>query len=113
MANAALVDGTPKLEKLTDLQLPMAAPLETLRGSARAQPPETTFDGEDSEHTLFLQAIAGRPWYPGQRDVPTSLLTEEQTHNMLTRLGLMHISLAIVLLLGFIRSMMRLYRRLA
>ncbi|RPE03822.1 methyl-accepting chemotaxis protein [Candidatus Pantoea deserta] len=108
VGNAALVDGTPKLENLADLQLPMAAPLKTLLSSAGAQPTETTFDGEDGEHTLFLQAIAGSPWYLAS-DVPTSLLTA-QTHSMLTRLGLVQIPLAIVLLLvllGFIRSMMQ------
>jgi len=108
VGNAALVDGTPKLENLTDLQLPMAAPLKGLLSGAGSQPTETTFDGEDGEHTLFLQAIPGSPWYLAS-DVPTSLLTA-QAHSMLTRLGLVQIPLAIVLLLvllGFIRSMMQ------
>jgi len=108
VGNAALVDGTPKLENLTDLQLPMAAPLKGLLSGAGTQPTETTFDGEDGEHTLFLQAIPGSPWYLAS-DVPTSLLTA-QAHSMLTRLGLVQIPLAIVLLLvllGFIRSMMQ------
>lgn len=61
VGNAALVDGTPKLENLTDLQLPMAAPLKGLLSGAGSQPTETTFDGEDGEHTLFLQAIPGSP----------------------------------------------------
>ncbi|MEZ3497993.1 methyl-accepting chemotaxis protein [Pantoea sp. KPR_PJ] len=108
VGNAALVEGTPKLENLTDLQLPMAAPLKALLARSGTQPTETTFDGEDGEHTLFLQAIAGSPWYLAS-DVPSSLLTA-QTHSMLTRLGLVQIPLAIVLLLvllGFIRSMMQ------
>ncbi len=108
VGNAALVDGTPKLENLTDLQLPMAAPLKGLLSGAGSQPTETTFDGEDGEHTLFLQAIPGSPWYLAS-DVPTSLLTA-QAHSMLTRLGLVQIPLAIVLLLvllGFIRAMMQ------
>ncbi len=108
VGNAALVDGTPKLENLTDLQLSMAAPLKGLLSGAGSQPTETTFDGEDGEHTLFLQAIPGSPWYLAS-DVPTSLLTA-QAHSMLTRLGLVQIPLAIVLLLvllGFIRSMMQ------
>ncbi|MBZ6386148.1 MULTISPECIES: methyl-accepting chemotaxis protein [Pantoea] len=108
VGNAALVDGTPKLENLTDLQLPMAAPLKGLLSSAGTQPTETTFDGEDGEHTLFLQSIAGSPWYLAS-DVPTSLLTA-QAHSMLTRLGLVQIPLAVILLLvllGFIRSMMQ------
>jgi len=108
VGNAALVDGTPKLENLTDLQLPMAAPLKGLLSGVGSQPTETTFDGEDGEHTLFLQAIPGSPWYLAS-DVPTSLLTA-QAHSMLTRLGLVQIPLAIVLLLvllGFIRSMMQ------
>ncbi|MDU6433167.1 MULTISPECIES: methyl-accepting chemotaxis protein [Pantoea] len=108
VGNAALVDGTPKLENLSDLQLPMAAPLKGLLSSAGTQPTETTFDGEDGEHTLFLQSIAGSPWYLAS-DVPTSLLTA-QAHSMLTRLGLVQIPLAVILLLvllGFIRSMMQ------
>ncbi|WP_312063665.1 methyl-accepting chemotaxis protein [Pantoea septica] len=108
VGNAALVDGTPKLENLTDLQLSMAAPLKGLLSGAGSQPTETTFDGEDGEHTLFLQAIPGSPWYLAS-DVPTSLLTA-QAHSMLTRLGLVQIPLAIMLLLvllGFIRSMMQ------
>ncbi|PNK63558.1 MULTISPECIES: methyl-accepting chemotaxis protein [Pantoea] len=108
VGNAALVDGTPKLENLTDLQLPMAAPLKGLLSGAGSQPTETTFDGEDGEHTLFLQTIPGSPWYLAS-DVPTSLLTA-QAHSMLTRLGLVQIPLAIVLLLvllGFIRAMMQ------
>ncbi|CAK6494750.1 hypothetical protein PANNVG_02369 [Pantoea sp. Nvir] len=108
VGNAALVDGTPKLENLSDLQLPMAAALKGLLSGAGTQPTEATFDGEDGEHTLFLQAIPGSPWYLAS-DVPTSLLTV-QTHSMLTRLGLVQIPLAIVLLLvllGFIRAMMQ------
>jgi len=108
VGNAALVDGTPKLENLADLQLPMAAPLKGLLSGAGTQPTEATFEGEDGEHTLFLQAIPGSPWYLAS-DVPTSLLTA-QAHSMLTRLGLVQIPLAIVLLLvllGFIRSMMQ------
>ena len=108
VGNAALVDGTPKLENLSDLQLPMAAPLKGLLSSAGTQPTKTTFDGEDGEHTLFLQSIAGSPWYLAS-DVPTSLLTA-QAHSMLTRLGLVQIPLAVILLLvllGFIRSMMQ------
>ena len=97
VGNAALVDGTPKLENLTDLQLPMAAPLKGLLSGAGSQPTETTFDGEDGEHTLFLQAIPGSPWYLAS-DVPTSLLTA-QAHSMLTRLGLVQIPLAVILLL--------------
>lgn len=108
VGNAGLVDGTPKLENLADLQLPMAAPLKALLQSAGTQPVQSAFDGDDGEHTLFLQAIPGSPWYLAS-DVPTRLLTA-QSHSMLTRLGLVQIPLAILLLLvllGFIRSMMK------
>ena len=108
VGNGALVEGAPKLEKLADLPLPMAAPLKTLLASAGTQPTQVSYEGEDGEHTLFLQAIAGSPWYLAS-DVPTSLLTA-QAHSMLTRLGLVQIPLAIVLLLvllGFIRAMMQ------
>ncbi|MFJ5157966.1 methyl-accepting chemotaxis protein [Pantoea sp. NPDC088449] len=107
VGNAALVDGAPKLENLADTQLPMAAALKGLLAQAGSQPTQTTFAGEDGEHTLFLQAIAGSPWYLAS-DVPSSLL-DAQTHSMLTRLGLVQIPLAVILLLvllGFVRAMM-------
>ncbi|WP_343551529.1 methyl-accepting chemotaxis protein [Pantoea sp.] len=108
VGNAALVDGAPKLENLADTQLPMASALKGLLAQAGSQPTQTTFSGEDGEHTLFLQAIAGSPWYLAS-DVPSSLL-DAQTHSMLTRLGLVQIPLAAILLLvllGFVRAMMK------
>ncbi|MBK4786178.1 MAG: HAMP domain-containing protein [Pantoea sp. Pent] len=108
VGNAALLEGTPKLENLVDTQLPMAAALKGLLAQAGSQPSQTTFSGEDGEHTLFLQAIPGSPWYLAS-DVPSALL-DAQTHSMLTRLGLVQIPLAILLLLvllGFVRAMMK------
>jgi len=108
VGNAALVDGAPKLENLADTQLPMASALKGLLAQAGSQPAQTTFEGEDGEHTLFVQAIAGSPWYLAS-DVPSSLL-DAQTHSMLTRLGLVQIPLAVILLLvllGFVRAMMK------
>jgi methyl-accepting chemotaxis protein len=108
VGNAALVDGAPKLENLADTQLPMASALKGLLAQAGSQPAQTTFAGEDGEHTLFVQAIAGSPWYLAS-DVPSSLL-DAQTHSMLTRLGLVQIPLAVILLLvllGFVRAMMK------
>ena len=108
VGNAALLEGTPKLENLADTQLPMAAALKGLLAQAGSQPSQTTFSGEDGEHTLFLQAIPGSPWYLAS-DVPSALL-DAQTHSMLTRLGLVQIPLAILLLLvllGFVRAMMK------
>ena len=108
VGNAALLEGAPKLENLSDTQLPMAAALKDLLAQAGSQPTQTTFEGEDGEHTLFLQAIAGSPWYLAS-DVPSSLL-DAQTHGMLTRLGLVQIPLAIMLLLvslSFVRAMMK------
>ncbi|PWK97668.1 methyl-accepting chemotaxis sensory transducer with Cache sensor [Pantoea allii] len=108
VGNAALVNGTPKLENLSDLQNPMAAPLKALLASAGTQSTESTYSGNDGEQTLFLQAIPGSPWYLAS-SVSSSLL-KAQSHNMLMRLGLVQIPLAIILLLvllGFMRAMMK------
>ncbi|KGL50961.1 methyl-accepting chemotaxis protein [Pantoea ananatis] len=108
VGNAALVNGTPKLENLSDLQNPMAAPLKAMLASAEIKSAESTYSSNDGEQTLFLQAIPGSPWYLAS-SVPSSLL-KAQSHNMLTRLGLVQIPLAIILLLvmlGFMRAMMK------
>jgi len=108
VGNGALVNAAPKLENLADVQMPMAAPLKALLSGVGNQPLETTFDSSDGEQTLFLQAIPGSPWYLAS-SLPTSLL-QAQSHNMLTRLGLVQIPLAVILLLvslGFVRAMMK------
>ena len=108
VGNAALADGTPKLQNLSELDLPMVAPLKALLASAGKQSIESQYQGEEGDRTLFVQPIAGSPWYLAS-DVPTSLLTQ-QTHSMISQLGMVQIPLAIVLLLvllGFIRSMMK------
>ncbi|WP_313652599.1 methyl-accepting chemotaxis protein [Pantoea sp.] len=108
VGNGALVNATPKLENLADVQMPMAAPLKTLLNGVGSQPLETTFDSSEGEQTLFVQAIPGSPWYLAS-SLPTSLL-KAQSHNMLTRLGLVQIPLAVILLLvslGFVRAMMK------
>ncbi|UQY45459.1 methyl-accepting chemotaxis protein [Erwinia sp. PK3-005] len=108
VGNAALVNGTPKLQYLNELNLPMAAPLKALLANAGKQPVESQYQSEEGDRTLFVQQIAGSPWYLAS-DVPTSLLTQ-QTHSMITRLGMVQVPLAIILLLvllGFIRSMMK------
>lgn len=107
VGNAALVDGTPKLEYLSDLKNGMAAPLKALLSTASDKPMESSYQGDDGDHTLFVQQISGSPWYLAS-DVPTSLLMA-QTNGMLMRLGLVQIPLALVLLLvllGFIRTTM-------
>ncbi|MCX3308821.1 methyl-accepting chemotaxis protein [Pantoea vagans] len=108
VGNGALVNAAPKLENLADVQMPMAAPLKTLLNGVGNQPLETTYDSSDGEQTLFVQAIPGSPWYLAS-SLPTSLL-KAQSHNMLTRLGLVQIPLAVILLLvslGFVRAMMK------
>ncbi|MGB8500277.1 MAG: methyl-accepting chemotaxis protein [Pantoea agglomerans] len=108
VGNGALVNATPKLENLADVQMPMAAPLKTLLNGVGNQPLETTYDSSEGEQTLFVQAIPGSPWYLAS-SLPTSLL-KAQSHNMLTRLGLVQIPLAVILLLvslGFVRAMMK------
>ncbi|WP_307743502.1 methyl-accepting chemotaxis protein [uncultured Pantoea sp.] len=108
VGNGALVNAAPKLENLADVQTPMAAPLKALLSGAGTQPVETTYDSSEGEQTLFLQAIPGSPWFLAS-SLPTSLL-KAQSHNMLTRLGLVQIPLAVILLLvslGFVRAMMK------
>ncbi|WP_337008493.1 methyl-accepting chemotaxis protein [Pantoea sp. AS142] len=108
VGNGALVKAAPKLENLADVQMPMAAPLKALLNGVGSQPLETTFDSSEGEQTLFVQAIPGSPWYLAS-SLPTSLL-KAQSHNMLTRLGLVQIPLAVILLLvslGFVRAMMK------
>ncbi|WAB86727.1 methyl-accepting chemotaxis protein [Pantoea agglomerans] len=108
VGNGALVNAAPKLENLADVQMPMAAPLKTLLNGVGNQPLETTYDSSEGEQTLFVQAIPGSPWYLAS-SLPTSQL-KAQSHNMLTRLGLVQIPLAVILLLvslGFVRAMMK------
>ncbi|MEN4742239.1 methyl-accepting chemotaxis protein [Pantoea agglomerans] len=108
VGNGVLVNAAPKLENLADVQMPMAAPLKTLLNGVGNQPLETTYDSSEGEQTLFVQAIPGSPWYLAS-SLPTSLL-KAQSHNMLTRLGLVQIPLAVILLLvslGFVRAMMK------
>lgn len=108
VGDASLVDAGPKLRNLSELSTPMAAPLRSLLSTAGSEPSQSHYDGKDGNHTLFVQQISGSPWYIAS-DVPTALLSK-QTNSILTRLGLVQIPLAIVLLLvllGFIRTMMK------
>ena len=108
VGNADLLGKAPKLENVADTQLPMAAELKNLlKSSGGNQSAQATFEAEDGEHTLFLQPITGSPWYLAS-DVPSSLLNA-QTQGMLTRIGLVQLPLAALLLLvllGFVRAMM-------
>jgi len=108
VGNASLVNTMPKLENLTDNKLPMSGTLQGLLAQGGGFPKQTTYNNEDGEHTLFLQAIPHSPWYLAS-DVPTSLL-DAQTHSILMRLGLVQIPLSVILLLvllGFVRAMMK------
>ncbi|WP_315708128.1 methyl-accepting chemotaxis protein [Brenneria uluponensis] len=108
VGNAALVGAAPKLENLSTLTLPMAAPLRAMLVNAGKEPIQSQYDAKDGSHTLFVQPIAGSPWYLAS-DVLTSQLTS-QTSDMLIRLGAVQLPLAIILLLvllGFIRTMMK------
>ncbi len=108
VGDAALADGSAKLQNLNDLSLPMAAPLHKLLATANGEPTQLEYSSDDGDHTLLVQPIAGSPWYLAS-DVPSSLLVQ-QTNSMLTRLGLVQIPLAVILLLvllGFIRNMMK------
>lgn len=107
VGDASLVDAAPKLSNLSDFTSPVAAPLKAMLAGAGSEVVQNTYEGEDGSHTLFVQQIAGSPWFIAS-DVPTALLAK-QTNSILTRLGLVQIPLAILLLLvllGFIRTMM-------
>ncbi|MTD26725.1 methyl-accepting chemotaxis protein [Erwinia sorbitola] len=108
VGDASLVDGTAKLRNLTELDTPMAKALsENLSKASGGSPQEIRYEGDDGSHTLMIQQISGSPWFLAS-DVPSALLAQ-QTSSILTRLGLVQIPLAIVLLLvllGFIRAMM-------
>lgn len=108
VGDASLIEGTPTLRNLSELTSPMAVALRSLLGTAGSQPAQSTYEGQNGSHTLFVQQIAGSPWFIAS-DVPTALLSQ-QTNSILTRLGLVQIPLAILLLLvllGFIRTMMK------
>lgn len=108
VGDASLVDATPTLRNLSELSVPMATPLRALLGQAASGPVQSNYEGKDGDHTLFVQQISGSPWYIAS-DVPTALLSK-QSNAILTRLGLVQIPLAIVLLLvvlGSVRAMMK------
>ncbi|WP_092873776.1 methyl-accepting chemotaxis protein [Izhakiella capsodis] len=113
VGNAALVGGEAKLQNLSDLTLPMAAPLRQLLRNVGSQSSTSTYHSGAGNHTLFVQPISGSPWYVAS-DVPTALLTQ-QTDTMLLKIGMVQIPLAIILLLillGFIRRLIRSLRGL-
>lgn len=87
----------------------MASALSQMLGKVSgSEPQQSSYDGEDGSHTLLVQQIGGSPWFLAS-DVPSALLAQ-QTSSILTRLGLVQIPLAVVLLLvllGFIRAMMK------
>ena len=109
VGDASLVDGAPKLRNLSELNTPMASALSQMLGKVSGtEPQQSSYDGEDGSHTLLVQQIGGSPWFLAS-DVPSALLAQ-QTSSILTRLGLVQIPLAVVLLLvllGFIRAMMK------
>ncbi|WP_433977567.1 methyl-accepting chemotaxis protein [Erwinia sp. E_sp_B01_9] len=108
VGDASLIGAAPGLRNLSEITSPMAVSLRSALNTAGSGPVQSTYDGEDGNHTLFVQQISGSPWFIAS-DVPTALLSK-QTHSILTRLGLVQIPLAILLLLvllGFIRTMMK------
>lgn len=100
--------GEAKLLQLSELKMPMAAPLMQLLKNIDNQTLEGKYEGEDGEHVLFVEPVTGSPWYIAI-DVPASLMTQ-QTNTMLTRLGITQVPIAIILLLvllGFIHAVMK------
>ncbi len=114
VGNAALVGGEPKLQYLKDLNIPMASPLAGLLGGLQeGQKNQGYYAGQDGAHTLFVQPIAGSPWYVAS-DVPTAQLTY-QSRGILGRLALVQIPLVLLLvavMLLAVRSILRSLARL-
>ena len=72
-----------------------------------------TYDGENGEQTLLVQAISGSPWYLVV-DIPSSLLSR-QSSSIITQISLVQIVLGLILvlvLLGFVRTIFKNLERL-
>ena len=109
VGNADQLGKAASLDNVAQMNTPMAAALSgLLKGYDPGSQLEQEYDNDGTSHTLILQAIKGSPWIIAV-DLPTALLTQ-QTSTIMTRLGLVQIPLALLLLgvlVVFIRTMTR------
>ena len=107
VGNADQIGKAASLTNVAQLNTSMSTALSgLLKGYDPGSQLEQEYDNDGTSHTLILQAIKGSPWIIAV-DLPTSLLTK-QTSTIMTRLGLVQIPLALLLLgvlVVFIRSM--------
>ncbi|MDU6925317.1 methyl-accepting chemotaxis protein [Franconibacter helveticus] len=110
VGNADQIGKTASLKNLSAMgDDPMAQAVKGMLTSGQAgQGSEHEYDNNGESHTVMLQAIKGSPWIIAV-DLPTSLLTQ-QTSTIMTRLSMVQIPMALLLLgvlVLFIRSLMR------
>ncbi|HAZ55267.1 MAG TPA: methyl-accepting chemotaxis protein, partial [Franconibacter helveticus] len=110
VGNADQIGKTASLKNLSAMgDDPMAQAVKGMLTSGQAgQGREHEYDNNGESHTVMLQAIKGSPWIIAV-DLPTSLLTQ-QTSTIMTRLSMVQIPMALLLLgvlVLFIRSLMR------
>jgi len=111
VSNTSYIKSEIVLKNISELAAssPMAAELQRLLPKADGK---TTLESEYRDggvgYTLFVKPIAGSPWWLATA-LPNSLLTA-QSDRILTKLGVVQIPLAVVMLfmfIGFIRLFMR------
>ncbi|WP_203461360.1 methyl-accepting chemotaxis protein [Enterobacter cloacae] len=101
-------DETPPLKNISELPGHEIAILQAMLAQAKETPLERTYQAQDGEHTIFVYPIKGSPWFVAT-DTRSSLLSQ-QTHAILTRLGMVQIPLLLLLgvvLVLTIRAVMR------
>ena len=105
--------GNADLQYLRDLKVPAEATIMGLLKNASSEHASGTYDGENGEQTLLVQAISGSPWYLVV-DIPSSLLSR-QSSSIITQISLVQIVLGLILvlvLLGFVRTIFKNLERL-
>ncbi|MCI8906260.1 MAG: methyl-accepting chemotaxis protein [Enterobacter sp.] len=101
-------DEMPQLKNISSLPGHEIAILQEMLAGAKETPLERTYQAKDGEHTIFVYPIKGSPWFVAT-DTSSSLLNQ-QTRDILGRLGMVQIPLLLVLALVLvltIRSVMR------
>jgi methyl-accepting chemotaxis protein len=105
ISNSTYIKDEIVLKKVEDLasSSPMVAEIGRLLPKLDAQGvAESEYRSEGTPHTLFLKAIPGSPWVLAT-GLPTSQLTE-QSDRILSKLGMVQIPIALLLLAMFIGS---------
>ncbi len=105
ISNSTYIKDEIVLKKVEDLasSSPMVAEIGRLLPKLDAQGvAESEYRSDGTHHTLFLKAIPGSPWVLAT-GLPTSQLTE-QSDRILSKLGMVQIPIALLLLAMFIGS---------